>query len=388
MNLNKKLNIAVFTSTRAEYGLLFPLLKKINANAAFSLKLLVGGSHLLHSYGHTIDFIKKDNFQITSLFPFLEENKKNYHKHDELSVLSKQIGDYFLQDRPDIILILGDRYELLAIASVALVLDVPVGHISGGDITEGLIDNQVRHALAKIAHLHFPATEIARDNLLKMGEESWRICLAGEPGLDQILNMQYVNKEDLYGDLNIPLDKELIIATFHPETIGNEMNPSFVTSLLEQLVLHGSFHVLVTASNFDIGGREINNALLALCAKNKNITFKESLGQTRYYSILKYASLMIGNSSSGLVEAQSFKLPVLNVGKRQQGRLANANVMNVELDIKKIVSVIPYALSDDFKAKFVSQPNKYGDGHAADRILNFINENMNRASLLMKKDVF
>lgn len=378
-------NIAVFTSIRSEYGLLSPLIRQIESSKLFDLCLLVGGAHLLEEYGETINQIKKDGFRITETFDFLDRNTSKDFSTRSIGKLQQQIGEYFYSNRPDLLIVLGDRYELIPVATSALLNNIPIAHISGGETTEGAIDNQIRHALTKMSHLHFPATETYKHNILKMGEEEWRVCVSGEPGLDEVLNMNYIEKKDLYSDLGLKMGKKTICCTFHPQTIDNKVNAAFVKNVL--LEINKNFQVLVTASNFDNGGKEINEMLENVSIENENIVFIKSLGQKRYYSLLKYADVMIGNSSSGLVEAQSFNLPVINVGNRQKGRLSNLNVINCDIDVIEIIKKMEYSMSNHFKSTFYGVPNIYGDGNACNRILSFLEE-LPSNNLFIKKDCF
>lgn len=385
--MTKIKNIAFFTSIRSEYGLLSPLIRAIDSSSEYDLKLLVGGAHLLAEYGTTINQIISDGFPITQKFDFLEVDSSKDFSTRSLGNLQTQIGEYFYLNPPDLLFILGDRYELIPVATAALLNNIPIAHISGGETTEGAIDNQIRHALTKMAHLHFPATETYKNNILKMGEEKWRVCVSGEPGLDEVLKMQYISKEELYIDLGLDLNKKTICCTFHPQTIDNKIDAGFVENVLIKIISDFDFQILVTASNFDNGGKEINNRLEKLSKEYDRIIFVKSLGQKRYYSFLKYIDLMIGNSSSGLVEAQSFNLPVVNVGDRQKGRLSNINVINCSIEIDDVISAINLSLTDEFKKSFTGAQNIYGDGKSCDRIVNFLKE-INESNLFIKKDAF
>ena len=385
--MNKIKNIAVFTSIRSEYGLLSPLIRAIDKDFDFSLDLLVGGAHLIKEYGETVNQIIADGFKISETFDFLDINNQDDFSTSSLSKLQEQIGKYFYFNRPDLIFVLGDRYELIPVASSALLYNIPIAHISGGETTEGAIDNQIRHALTKMAHLHFPATDIYKRNILKMGEEEWRICTSGEPGLDEILNMDFIDKDDLFEDLGLSLNKKTICCTFHPQTIDNLIDGDFVKILLKKISCYDEFQVLITASNFDNGGREINKVIKKFASENKDVVFVQSLGQKRYYSLLKHADIMIGNSSSGLVEAQSFNLPVINVGNRQKGRLSNVNVINCEIDINEILRNMKFGISDEFKTVFYNKSNIYGNGTACAKIIEFLKA-LPSNNLLIKKDIF
>lgn len=381
------MKVAVFTSIRSEYGLLSPFIRAIDNDAEFELRLLVGGAHLKKEFGETINQIKQDGFKITHEFDFLDDDTSADYSTRSLGKLQSQIGEYFYNDKPDLLFVLGDRYELMPVATAALLNNIPIAHISGGETTEGAIDNQIRHALTKLSHLHFPATNDYAENIAKMGEEKWRICVSGEPGLDEIVNLDFISKEDLFQDLGLDLHKKTICCTFHAQTIDNKINADFVKEVLIQINQQTEFQILVTAANFDKGGHEINKGLEELSANTDNIIYRKSLGQKRYYSLLKYADLVLGNSSSGLVEAQSFEIPVVNVGDRQKGRLANANVLDVAIDEKKILEAINYSQSEAFKKIFKGKANIYGDGNASERIIKFL-KSIDRKLLFIKKDKF
>jgi len=378
----KKLRTAVFTSSRSEYGLLKPLLKLMADDKEFELLLLVGGGHLSNLFGYTKTDIEADKFPIAAEFDFLAEPPEGDYLTKSLAKLQEQIGSWLYNNKPDWIVVLGDRFELLAVAAAALLHKIPLAHISGGDITVGAIDNQVRHAVSKIAAVHFPATEAAKDTLLALGEEQWRICLAGEPGLDQIADMNYLPKEDLFKQLGLDTKLPVALMTFHPDTLINLINPDFIKTVINNLISKHNMQVMATGSNFDEGGAEINKAIELM--NNPLCKFTMSLGQKRYYSMLKYAALVIGNSSSGIVEAQSFKIPVINVGSRQQDRLSNPNVIHVAADINAIDKAIPKALSAEFSSRFSDKINVYGDGKACQRIINFL-KRIPRENLLQKR---
>lgn len=379
--------IAVFTSTRADYGLLLPLLRRVSSDERFELRLLVGGSHLLPSHGRTVDRIRDDGFPIRKEFPFLPAEGGPGTEAASMGLLALQMGDYLAGEKPDILVFLGDRFELLPVASVALVMNIPMAHISGGDVTEGAMDNQVRHALTKMAHLHFPATEAAKANLLRMGEEEWRICVAGEPGLDEIPTMDPIPREQLFEELSLPAHCEVLLATFHPETLSGNITPAFLRETVDAILAGTEYHLLFTAANFDPGGEAINGFLRDLAGANPRIRFVDSLGQRRFYSLMNHAKLMIGNSSSGLTEAQSFGLPVVNVGRRQQGRLANPNVIHVPAQTGMILEAMQRAVTESFQAEFRNRPNIYGDGHAGDRMLLFL-ESISPGRLLVKRSTY
>jgi GDP/UDP-N,N'-diacetylbacillosamine 2-epimerase (hydrolysing) len=386
--LSKLKDIAFFTSIRSEYGVMIPFLKKIQNNPSFNLKLLVGGAHLSNEHGNTIDEIINDGFCIDCKFPFLNEENSAISLIRAMATLQLQIGEYFASNKPDILIVVGDRFELLPVVFGALVLGIPIAHLSGGDVTEGVIDNQIRHAISKISHLHFTGTESSKNNLLKMGEEEWRVYNVGEPGIDCIFSMQLIDRKDLYLDLNLDESKPVVITTFHPETISNVINAKYLNDLFTRLLKEFPTHqFLVTASNFDLGGSEINNTFKRLSNQSEQIKFVSSLGQKRYYSLMKYADFMLGNSSSGIIEAQSFWLPVINIGTRQDGRERNVNTLDVRFDIHDVISASRKIQNIRFRNLIRKSENIYGNGRSADKIIKCF-ETIEKEDLSLKKSNF
>jgi GDP/UDP-N,N'-diacetylbacillosamine 2-epimerase (hydrolysing) len=385
--MNNQKIIAIFTSARSEYGLLKPVMERLEKSNKFKTKLLVGGAHLLQEQGHTIDEIIEDGFTIDHQFPYASADLNRESIVQSNGLLQIQLADYFSQNKIDLIIVVGDRSELMPVVSSAMLLEIPIAHFSGGEVTEGSTDNQVRHAVTKMSHIHFPATETYKSNILRMGEEEWRICVSGEPGLDSILSMNFPNKEELFISLGLNPQKKTILATLHPETIENEITTDFIHNLINSILLNSEFQLLFTASNLDYGGTTINEIIEKLSLENDNLIFVKSLGKTRYYSMLKFADILIGNSSSGLIEAQSFILPVLNIGKRQHGRLRNKNVLDVSTDVNEILKVLEYADSIDFRKSISLEKNIYGDGKACERAISFL-ESINFNELNYKKSTF
>ena len=384
-----KKRIAVFTTIRSEYGLLSPLLEALAAHPGYELRLLAGGAHLLEAYGHTIDQIRQDGFAIAQTFPFLYADALPDSNVRSVATLQHQIGSYLAANPPDMLLMLGDRFELMPAALAALMANVPIAHLSGGEVTEGAVDNQIRHSLTKMAHLHFPATAQYGANIRQMGEEAWRICVCGEPGIDLMMRIRATPRAELYEELGLDAQKQTFLATFHPETLSGAINPALVTEVFQALMEHyADAQILVTAANFDEGGPALNAAYERLAAENPGrLIYVKSLGQRRYYSMLRHAALMIGNSSSGLIEAQTYHLPVLNVGNRQLGRLANTNVLHVPAHAAAIVEEIHVALSASFREGYAGLPNIYGDGEACSRIMHFLDA-VPWERLLIKRDAF
>lgn len=386
MGLTKQ-KIIVFTGARSEYGLLKPLILRLLQEEQFDTKLVVAGGHLCESQGYTIREIEADGFPIAAAIDHMVETEDASGISISNGQLQVEFARFLSNYQPDLVFVLGDRSELIPVVSSCLFQSVPVAHISGGEITEGATDNQVRHAVTKMSHLHFPATEIYQQNILKMGEEAWRICVSGEPGLDDILSLKLPSRSEFYERFQLPESQPVFISTFHSETIGQRINRAFLTELVDALCQKTTAHLLFTAANTDVGGIQINETLEAISKTNNRVTFVPSLGKVNYYAAQRYCSLMLGNSSSGLVEAHSFGIPVVNVGSRQDGRLRNANVIDVAVSVEAILAAAERAQSTEFCEKFRQIPNIYGDGNACDRIVAYL-KTIDWNRLLLKRSVF
>ena len=379
--------IAVFTSARSEYGPLKPLLQAFKQDGTFQIELLVGGGHLSPEQGMTINEIHADGMAIAATFPFLIHDPSSAMVSRSNGLLQLQISDYFANNPIDLLLVLGDRSELIPVVSSALLQSIPVAHLSGGEVTEGATDNQIRHAVTKMSHVHFPATETYKDNLVRMGEEEWRICVSGEPSLDGVLTIDLPTKSAFCEQYGISETAPLLLGTIHSETINQSIDADFIEQLIDQLTNETPYQLLFTAANTDQGGIIINETLERLAQTNDRLTFVRSLGKTNYYAALSYALVVVGNSSSGIIEAQSYTIPVVNIGSRQDGRLRNVNVHDVPVSVSAILEGIHYATGDDFEHVYKGQPNIYGDGHASKRIVAFL-KNIDWDALLLKRSTF
>lgn len=385
---NMKLKIALFTSIRSDYGLQVPIMNAIKQDTDLELVLLVGGAHFDKELGYSYDLIKKDGFSISEEFKFLSSDKSKYGLANSSATLLNQLVEYFKANPVDFVLLYGDRYELLPLATCCLLLDIPMGHVSGGEITDGVIDNQVRHAVAKMAHLHFPALKEYGENLMRMGEEPWRVFVVGEPGLDFLKDLQYISKDKLYSDLGLDEKLKTILITFHPETISNEVTVEFVEKTILELNKLKDYQILATAANADNYGDQINHQLKSLQNGIERFVFIPNLGQVRYYSLLKYVHCVLGNSSSGIVEVQSFLKPVVNVGKRQSGRIKNPNVIDCISDSKAVIKAFLYSQSDEFAREFQNKENIFGNSDSSKTIVKKIKENLSNPEILRKRTVW
>jgi UDP-hydrolysing UDP-N-acetyl-D-glucosamine 2-epimerase len=377
------LKIGAATTSRADYGSLLPVLRCIQSDPELSLVLLVGGSHF--APGNTVQAIEADAFPIAAR---IESQLASDAPRDVALSAGQGLMDFaeaLAEHQPDILLISGDRYEMLAVAAAATALRVPLAHISGGEVTEGALDDGIRHALTKLSHLHFVANEDSAQRVQQMGEESWRVHVTGDPGLDFLRDISLLSREELAQDLGIPLHSPLVSVTFHPATISPTPLEEQITALLDALAdFDGT--LVISAPNTDTGSAIIRQKWAVFCGQHPYALMVHSLGQRRYYSLLSHADAMIGNSSSGIWEAPSFRLPVVNVGERQGGRLRAANVLDVGYDPAAIRATLQTALTPSFQASLAALVNPYGDGMAAPRIVNHL-KSAAYPELLFKKFV-
>jgi GDP/UDP-N,N'-diacetylbacillosamine 2-epimerase (hydrolysing) len=375
--------VAVVTGTRAEYGLLKNIIRKINDDLELELQLIVTGTHLSTEYGYTIEEICKDGFEIKDEIDILLEsnNKQGVAKSMGLAMLG--IAQSFSRLKPELLLILGDRYEIFASAAVAMAMNIPIAHISGGEITEGAMDDQIRHSITKMAHIHFPGAGIYRKNIIKMGEEEWRVFNVGDPGIENIKNMNFLTKNEIQEDLGVEVDRDTLLVTFHPVTLEIEQLPYQIENLIHALE-EVNKKMIITFPNSDNGGKYIINELKKFKAKNNKVYLYENLGVRRYLSVLRLCGAVIGNSSSAIVEAPALKIPVVNIGNRQKGRLMADNIVQCNYSSVEIVNSINLVLNEEFSQKVKSIKSLYGEGNTSKEIVSIIKE-IDIDEKLMKK---
>lgn len=363
--------IGVVTVGRSDYGIYRPVLREIQAREGLELHLLVSGAHLLPVYGLTVREIEKDGFPIAERIQMLEPS-------DSPEGIARSIGrgvtgfaGALARRAPDILVLLGDRFEMLAAAAAALPFTIPIAHIHGGELTEGAFDDAIRHAITKMSHLHFVATETYRRRILQLGEEPWRVAVSGAPGLDNVLTVDAATVEQLRARLNLGLEQPFLLVTFHPVTLEQEDTERHLDELLTALSAL-DFDLVFTLPTFDAGSGSVIQRLQRFVASRPGATLVDSLGTQAYFGLMKRAAAMVGNSSSGIIEAASFKLPVVNIGNRQRGRERPKNVIDVEGSKDEILSAIRQATSREFVAELSDLVNPYGDGHAARRIVDVL----------------
>lgn len=383
----KRRKICVVTTSRADFGLLRGVMLEIRNDPALQLQVIASGMHLVREFGSTWQEIEANGIRIHKKIGMGMRGNSNAANLKSISIGITRFAAAFQELKPLIVVLLGDRFELLAPAISALMLGVPVAHIHGGELSEGAIDDTVRHAITKMASLHFAATETYRRRIIQMGESPKRVFNFGAPGLDQIRNCRLFTKAQLEEDLCINFRKPVALVTYHPATRDAGSTEAQVRALLNALKASGLIAVFSMA-NADAQGALINKKLRAACAQHpERFRWFPHLGHQRYLSLLKYVAVMVGNSSSGLTEAPSFRLPVVNIGDRQKGRTRAANVIDVPGDEAAIRKGIKRALSAGFRTTLRGMRNPYDrfhDGRTSARIRDVLRDVVLTDDLLKK----
>lgn len=362
-----KRTIAVVTSSRADYSHLYWPLKDLAAHPDVDLKLIVLAAHLSPAFGNTVHEIERDGFTIASRIECLLNSDTDVGMAKTLGLAVLGLTDTLAQMRPDLLLLIADRYEMLAPASVALTLRIPVAHIEGGEVSEGAIDDAVRNALTKMAHIHFTSTEAARARVISMGEEPWRVHRAGAPSLDHLTRSQLLTRSELEQSLKIGLKPSSTVVAYHPVTLlqnTTEEADAFFAALAQI-----KDQILFCYPNADAGSHSLMQRTHEFIRQHPDAHVFVNLSAVTYWSLLQQAGLLVGNSSSGIMEAASFALPVVNIGLRQYGRERAPNILDAEPHVESILKTIAKAKSAAFRESLRGMANPYGDGHAAERIV-------------------
>ena len=378
--------IGVVTVARSDYGHLVPLLEALRDTPGITLQLYVAGGHLSPRFGETVSAIEADGWPISAR---IETTGASDAAVDVAAGTGAGVVGFaraFAAGRPDLIVLLGDRAEMLAAAVAALPLTIPVAHLHGGEVTEGAIDEQARHAITKLAHLHFPAAEPYARRIRQMGEEPRRVQCVGAPGLDRFARLAAVPREELARRIGLPLRRPTLLVTFHPVTLEPGEAGRHSAELAGALEMVDG-DVVITYPGADAAYETVIRRLESLAATRPGTRMIAALGEDGYGALLREADVMVGNSSSGLIEAPSFGLPVVNVGIRQQGRLRAANVIDVGHGREEIAAGIRRALAPGFRAALRGLVNPYGDGHAAPRIARVLRETELGPRLVRKRFV-
>jgi len=377
--------ICIVTGSRAEYGLLYWLMKEISEDPELELQIVATGSHLAPEFGLSYRKIEEDGFSIDEKLEILlsSDTATGMAKTLGLAVLS--FADALQRLQPDILVILGDRYEIMAAAQVAMLLRIPITHISGGETTEGAVDEAIRHAITKMSHLHFVAAESYRERVIQLGEDPGRVFNYGDLGLDNIGKLDLFDLNELEKELNFKLGKINFLVSYHPVTLDNKPMEDSIIELLAALDHYQEAHIIMTGSNADAGGRTISRFFKEYAqARKGRIFFSHSLGQIRYLSAMKHCQAVIGNSSSGIVEAPALNIATVNIGDRQKGRLKAASIIDCEENRQDIIRAIDQGISAEFQRRLNSVQSLYGDCDASWRIKEEL-KRINLDGILRKK---
>lgn len=362
-------SICVVTGTRAEYGLLSGTMNKIEQHKGLNLQLVVCAAHLSEKHGMTVNEIINDGFAIDALVPMLEEESCDLAIAHSVAKGIAGFADSFAQLNPDCILVLGDRFEILAAVQAALFMHIPIAHIHGGEVTEGAIDEAIRHAITKMSNLHFAAAEAYRHRIIQMGEDPAFVFNVGAPGVDKIAEFTPLAKSVLEEYLSVNLSDVTLLVTYHPETWGDVDAIDALNTLLSVLQKLNA-NIIWTGANADSGGDLINKRVKQWFSQAEiKGGYFNSLGFERYLSLMHYAQVVIGNSSSGIIEAPAVGIPTVNIGNRQAGRLRSESVIDCSSEEAEIENAIDKALSKNFKEQIKLQTCAYGEGGSADKIV-------------------
>ena len=367
-------NICVITGTRAEYGLLSGLMRLIDQSPLTRLQIITTNMHLSAQYGNTYQEIEKDGFHIDERVPILVESETGENATvNAMARAMKGYGEAFDRLHPDLILILGDRYEMLAAASTALIKRIPVAHISGGALSYGACDDAIRHSITKMSHLHFTETDAYCKRVIQLGEQPERVFYVGALGVENIKRVPLMSKSEIEQDLQFELTDLTILVTYHPVTLSDSNPLDDINALFEALDEHPELRVIFTMPNSDTGGKVIAKAIEQYATQHTNrVRAYKSLGMRRYLSVMKYCTAVVGNSSSGIVETPSFHIPTLNIGSRQDGRIAAISVYNCSTDKESISAALEHILTPEFRAIASKAQNPYAKEGTAQAIFEVI----------------
>jgi GDP/UDP-N,N'-diacetylbacillosamine 2-epimerase (hydrolysing) len=381
--------IGIMTGTRAEYGLLKSLMQEINKDNDLELYLIVSGMHLSPEFGMTYKEIEEDGFQINAKVEMLLSS-------DSPAGISKSIGlgvigfaDEFQRANLDMLILLGDRYEALSAAICAMVMRIPIAHLHGGELTEGAIDEGIRHSITKMSYLHFTSTEEYRRRVIQLGENPERVFCVGAIGVENIKKINLMTKEELERSIHFEIDENTVVVTYHPVTLENNTVEEQFLNLLKVLDRNPKIRMIFTKANADTNGRIVNELIDKYAAQNSERACAfMSLGQKRYLSALKYCRIVIGNSSSGIIEAPSFGKPIINIGDRQKGRICADSVINCGYTQQEIQQAMETALTEEFENKARNCRNPYEKENTAANIISVIKDYLLNDKIKLKKGFY
>jgi len=375
--------ICIVTGTRADYGILSPLIKLVQKDKNLKLQLIVTGMHLSPEFGLTYKEIEKD-FNIDKKIEILLSSDTPIGISKSMGLAQISFAEAYEDLKPDILVVLGDRYEIFAAVSTATIFNIPIAHLHGGETTQGAFDEAFRHSITKMSHIHFTSTKEYQNRVIQLGEHPNNVFNVGAIGIDNIKNLKLLSKKEFEKSINFKLNQKNIIVTFHPVTLENSTAKKQFQNLLDALDTLQNATIIFTKANSDTDGKIINSMIDKYTSQNtyKSVAFS-SLGQLRYLSALQYVDAVVGNSSSGLIEAPSFQIATINIGDRQKGRVMASSVLNCKPSTKDILSSFDKINSSEFQDNLKATINPYGDGKTAKRIIKIL-KNIKLTNLLKK----
>ena len=381
--------IGIMTGTRAEYGLLKPLMQEINKDNDLELYLIVSGMHLSPEFGMTYQEIEEDGFQINAKVEMLLSSDSPAGISTSIGVGVIGFADEFQRADLDMLILLGDRYEALSAAISAMVMRIPIAHLHGGELTEGAIDEGIRHSITKMSYLHFTSTEQYRNRVIQLGENPERVFYVGALGVENIKKINLMTKEELEKSIHFEIDENTVVVTYHPVTLENNTVEEQFLNLLKVLDRNPKIRMIFTKANADTNGRIVNDLIDKYAAQNSERACAfMSLGQKRYLSALKYCRIVIGNSSSGIIEAPSFGKPIINIGDRQKGRICADSVINCGYTQQEIQQAMETALTEEFENKARNCRNPYEKENTAANIISVIKDYLLNDKIKLKKGFY
>lgn len=373
--------ITIISATRAEYGILKPLIVKLKHASDFKTQLILTGSHLVEKLGNTYLEAEEDGMEIYKKISINTEGNTDYDTSLIMANALVEFGRYFQEEKPDLLIVLGDRTEIFAICAAAMNAHVPIAHLHGGELTQGAIDDNVRHAITKMSYLHFASAEAYRKRILQMGEEPERVFNVGALGVENILKEKLLDRKRLGENVGFPAEKDYAVVTFHPVTLEPGTAEGQVRELFLAMRRRPELFYLITKANADAGGIQINEFLEQETVKHSNMKLVSSLGMKRYLSAVKYSRFVLGNSSSGIIEAPALGVPTVNIGDRQQGRIMAESVISCEPQCQSILDAM--ALAMHMEQKEYHSP--YGDGNTSEQIVCIIKDFFEKEKINLKK---
>lgn len=365
--------IAIVTGTRAEFGLLRPLVKAIQNDSQFDLQLIVSAMHLSSEFGYTVSEIEKQGFPIAKKVECLLSSDSAVGVSKSMALAISGFADAFEDLQPDLLIVLGDRTEILGAVIAATSANIPIAHLHGGETTEGAYDEGIRHAITKFSHLHFTAAEVYKNRVIQLGESPQSVFNVGAIGLDSIKKLDLLSKEEFEKSIDTKLKSINVLVTYHPVTLETESPKESFQNIINVLDELQDVQIIFTHANSDKNGRAINEMIEKYVAENKDkaISFS-SLGQLRYLSALQYVDVVVGNSSSGILEVPSFNIPTINIGDRQKGRISPKSVLDCTNDYNAIKKALDKALSVSFKEEIQEQEQIFGEGNSTEKIMDIL----------------